>query len=180
MPSELTKKTISKIIDPPKVDVHIGGQDIVLKPLPDAVFAKIGTAISDVIGTFLALKQSTEADGQTRRIEWKDIISLGPQLIEALVPSSSEIIAASLRKDVEWVNDNVYAITRVQLLKTILEVEGVPELLGELQGLAALLFPGKAPKVEQATPANTSQTSTEQAPIPPLPEPIRKVTRSTK
>jgi hypothetical protein len=129
--------------------VEVRGEKFKIYPMPDGVIMTITDSISQIIAIVDSVVNFSMPTEDRPEITPALIIPILPKLINILLPNSTKLIAAALRKDEEWVQDNLNIAKRLEALRLILVAEDIPLILKNWQALVSVLTP--APEVMEKT-----------------------------
>lgn len=153
-----------QILNPQPLYLQVGAERYAILPMPDSALMIIGDTLAQTAGF---VEQIANMGLAGSAIGIADVIGLapmiGPELVCLLVPSSTKIIAACLRKDEQWVQDNLRVHQRLEALKLILEAEHLPTILSAFTELVTLFqtavpAPSVNPALETPAPVETPGT----------------------
>jgi hypothetical protein len=165
--SVLDKIPAEQILNPQPLYLQVGAERYPILPMPDSALMVIGDTLSQTAGFVEHLAEVKPIEGGSIGIA--EVLSLapllGPELVCLLVPSATKIIAACLRKDEQWVQDNLRVHQRLEALQLILEAEHLPTILAAFTKLVSV-FQRTAPATPETlkTEPETPVTSGTEAP----------------
>lgn len=142
----LEHKREGDILNPRPITLTLStGETFDVFPMPDGTLIHVGDALSQVTGVidaFVDLMKETEEAGA--ELAPRDYLGLVPQLIRALLPCASQLIAGCLRLPAEQVATSMRLADKLEALRVILEAEDIPLILGNFAALSAILRPAPA------------------------------------
>ena len=146
----LESKTPEAVLNPQSVEYVYGGQTFRIRPMTDAQLMLAADALADVAGV---LSQALAGDADTSAL-----VAAAPAVFRAVLPRSTELLAASLSLS----QSQVAAIPlahRLEILRVVLEAEDIPLLLKNLAALTGLFRKPEAPEAEAEPEAAEAPSS---------------------
>lgn len=153
-----SRKSVESILSPiPKPFIHLDKEYSIL-PMTDGVLMTITDAISEVVAILDTVAKLSMPEGQRPVLTPGLMLPVLPQILKALLPKSTTIIAAGLGVDESWVSSNLRIAKRLEALRLILEAEDIG-LIMENFNLLVKTFPGPKPaEIESIEPGSTSSS----------------------
>ena len=155
-----------KILNPEPLFLQVGAERYPILPMPDSALMTVGDALSQAAGFVEHIANVGITEGRT--ITLADVLDLaptiGPELVCLLVPNATKVIAACLRKDEQWVQDNLRVHQRIEALDLILQAEHLPTILAAFTRLVAQFQRAPVPTVKIPETAPETTTSGTEAP----------------
>ena len=146
------------IMNPDPVVVEINGKEIEIYPLPDFAYQKIVKALTSTTKVFVTIAEVLQgAEGNEVVGRLANLAPVMGDVLEALIPDSTQIIAAATKVPVAVVEARMRLLERTRVLRAVIEAERIPELLGEVKALSEQFKSQKDDKAEVAQPEAESE-----------------------